>query len=53
MLTSVLAASAGAILVLMVVTWLVSVLVHDASIVDIIWGAGFVVVAAIDRKSVV
>ena len=46
MLTSVLAASAGAILVLMVVTWLVSVLVHDASIVDIIWGAGFVVVAA-------
>jgi len=45
-LTSVLAASAGAILLLMVVTWLVSVLVHDASIVDIIWGAGFVVVAA-------
>lgn len=46
MLTSVLAASAGAILLLMIVTWLVSVLVHDASIVDIIWGAGFVVVAA-------
>jgi len=45
-LTSVLAASAGAILLLMIVTWLVSVLVHDASIVDIIWGAGFVVVAA-------
>ena len=31
---------------LMVVTWLVSLLLRDASIVDIIWGAGFVVVAA-------
>lgn len=41
----VLLASAGAILALMVVTWLVSVAIKDASIVDIIWGAGFVLVA--------
>ncbi|WP_421120353.1 DUF1295 domain-containing protein [Aquihabitans daechungensis] len=46
MLASVLLASAGAIVVLMVVTWLVSLVMKDASIVDIIWGAGFVVVAA-------
>jgi steroid 5-alpha reductase family enzyme len=45
-LASVLLASAGAIAVLMVVTWLVSLLMTDASIVDIIWGFGFVVVAA-------
>lgn len=41
----VLLASAGAILALMVLTWLVSVAIRDASIVDIIWGAGFVLVA--------
>ena len=46
MLASVLLACAGAVTVLMLVTWLVSLLVRDASIVDIIWGAGFVVVAA-------
>ncbi|MCU1369123.1 MAG: putative rane protein [Ilumatobacteraceae bacterium] len=45
MIASVLLASAAAIAVLMIVTWLVSLLVRDASIVDIIWGAGFVVVA--------
>ena len=33
------------ILALMVVMWLVSVAVRDASIVDIVWGSGFVVVA--------
>ncbi len=41
----VLLASAGSILALMVLTWLVSVAIKDASIVDIIWGAGFVLVA--------
>jgi steroid 5-alpha reductase family enzyme len=30
---------------LMVVVWLISVVMRDASIVDIAWGAGFVVVA--------
>jgi steroid 5-alpha reductase family enzyme len=39
------AASAGVVAVLMVVTWLVSLLRGDASIVDIIWGFGFVLVA--------
>lgn len=38
-------AAAGAIVVLMIVTWLVSVARRDASIVDIVWGLGFVVVA--------
>jgi steroid 5-alpha reductase family enzyme len=45
-IASVLLASAGAVAVLMLLTWVVSLLVRDASIVDIIWGAGFVVVAA-------
>lgn len=44
-LGSVMAASAGSIVVLMVVTWLISVVLKDASIVDIIWGFGFVLVA--------
>jgi steroid 5-alpha reductase family enzyme len=38
-------ASAGAVLALFIAIWLVSVAVHDASIVDIFWGLGFVVVA--------
>ncbi|MEZ5138634.1 MAG: DUF1295 domain-containing protein [Acidimicrobiales bacterium] len=46
MIADVLLASAAAIAVVMVATWIVSVLVEDASIVDIVWGAGFVVVAA-------
>lgn len=37
--------AAATILVLMVVTWLISVAVKDASIVDLIWGLGFVLVA--------
>ena len=45
MTADVLLAAAGAIAVLMVVTWLISLAVKDASIVDIIWGFGFVVVA--------
>lgn len=47
MTASVLLASAGAIAVLMLLTWGVSLLMRDASIVDIIWGAGFVVVAVV------
>ncbi len=35
----------GAILVLFFVLWLVSLAVRDASIVDMAWGAGFVVIA--------
>jgi len=37
--------AAGAIAILMVVTWLISLAVRDASIVDLIWGLGFVLVA--------
>ncbi len=37
--------AAGAIVVLMLVTWLISVARRDASIVNIVWGLGFVVVA--------
>lgn len=42
-------ASAVAILILMVSTWIVSVIIHNASIVDIVWGLGFVVVAWVGR----
>ena len=35
--------SAVAIAILMLVTWVVSVIVDDASVVDIVWGLGFVV----------
>jgi steroid 5-alpha reductase family enzyme len=42
---SVLAATAGAVAVLMVSMWLVSLRLRDASIVDIVWGAGFVLIA--------
>ncbi|MGA1648784.1 MAG: DUF1295 domain-containing protein [Ilumatobacteraceae bacterium] len=41
--------SAVAIAVLMVSTWLLSVIVKNASIVDIVWGLGFVVVAWVSR----
>ncbi|MEQ8841532.1 MAG: DUF1295 domain-containing protein [Acidimicrobiales bacterium] len=37
------------IVFLMVATWLVSLVQRNASIVDIVWGAGFVVVAWISR----
>ena len=46
---SVLGATAAAICVLMFLTWLLSVKLKDASIVDIIWGFGFVVVAWVSR----
>ena len=42
---SVMLASAAAIAVLMIATWLVSLALRDASIVDIVWGLGFVLVA--------
>jgi steroid 5-alpha reductase family enzyme len=42
---SVLVASAVAIAALMLSTWLVSLALRDASIVDIVWGLGFVLVA--------
>jgi steroid 5-alpha reductase family enzyme len=38
-------ATAAAITVLMLITWLTSVILKDASIVDIVWGAGFVLTA--------
>src|SRR5512145_2192317 len=38
-------AAAVAIAALMVATWLLSLAVRDASIVDIVWGLGFVIVA--------
>ena len=38
--------AAGAIVALMLVTWLVSLARKDASIVDIVWGLGFVAVAS-------
>lgn len=41
--------AAGAIAALMVFTWLVSLIRKDASIVDIIWGFGFVLVAWVSR----
>jgi len=37
--------SATAVAALMILTWLVSLVLKDASIVDMIWGLGFVVVA--------
>ncbi len=39
------ALSAGAVLALLVATWLVSLALRDVSIVDIAWGLGFVVIA--------
>lgn len=42
---AVIGAAAGGVVVLMLVTWLISVVRRDASIVDIVWGLGFVVVA--------
>lgn len=41
--------SAVAIAVVMVGTWILSVVIRNASIVDIVWGLGFVVVAWVSR----
>jgi len=43
--SSALVAAALTILVLMVGTWVVSLLLKNASIVDIVWGFGFVCVS--------
>jgi len=40
----VLALTAGCIVVMMVALWIVSLIKKDASIVDIFWGLGFVMV---------
>lgn len=45
MIASLLLVAALTVLALMVATWLVSLAVEDASIVDMIWGLGFVLVA--------
>jgi len=42
---TVMTATAVGVAVLMIGTWLLSLVLHDVSIVDIVWGAGFVVVA--------
>ena len=47
MTADVLLATAAAIAALMGAMWVVSLLVRDASIVDIVWGLGFVVVAGV------
>jgi steroid 5-alpha reductase family enzyme len=44
-LAATLALSAGAVLALLIATWLVSLKLRDVSIVDIAWGLGFVVIA--------
>ena len=48
---SVLGATAGAIAVLMLSMWALSLRLRDASIVDIVWGFGFVVVAWVARAT--
>ena len=47
-----LSVAAAAVAALMFVTWVVSVALHDASIVDPVWGVGFVLVAWVVRLSV-
>jgi len=42
-------AAAIAIVTLMIVVWVISVVIKNASIVDIVWGLGFVVVAWVVR----
>ncbi len=44
--------SAAAIAVLMLTTWVVSLIKRDASIIDPVWGFGFVVVAWVVRATV-
>lgn len=47
MITTVLPAAAAAVALLMFATWLVSLARKDASLVDIVWGSAFVLVAAV------
>lgn len=44
-MTDILLTNAGAVVGLMIVVWLVSVPLRNVSIIDIVWGLGFVVVA--------
>ena len=46
---TVMLAAAGTIVVVMLATWIASVIVHDASIVDPIWPLGFVAIAWVIR----
>lgn len=48
-MTSAMLTAAVAIAVLMLGTWLLSLVLRNASIVDIVWGLGFVVVAWVTR----
>ena len=49
---TVMLAAAGTIIAVMLVTWIVSVIVHDASIVDPVWPLGFVAIAWVIRAIV-
>jgi steroid 5-alpha reductase family enzyme len=49
--TSAMGSAALAIAALMLATWVVSILLKNASIVDVVWGLGFVVVAWVVRLS--
>jgi steroid 5-alpha reductase family enzyme len=44
-MTSVLLSGLGGVMALMLVGWLISLAMHDASIVDILWGLAFVTIA--------
>jgi steroid 5-alpha reductase family enzyme len=50
--TTTLLVAAGAVMVIMLLTWVASVAKRDASIVDPVWGAGFAVVAWVVLLSV-
>jgi steroid 5-alpha reductase family enzyme len=52
MTTTALLSAAVAIAILMVLTWLISLVVANASIVDVVWGLGFVLVAWVVRLRV-
>jgi steroid 5-alpha reductase family enzyme len=43
-MTSVLLSGLGGVMALMFVGWLISLAMHDASIVDILWGLAFVTI---------
>jgi steroid 5-alpha reductase family enzyme len=50
-MATMMAVSAGALVVLMMATWALSLALRDVSIVDVVWGLGFVVVAWIALAS--
>lgn len=49
---SVFVASTAAVLVLMLCVWIISVRIKDASIVDVVWGLGFVLIVWVSRLAV-